>query len=314
MRVVFFGTPKFAQTLLDYLLEKGVEIVAVISRPDKPRGRSKKLISSPVKELALSKSLPVYQPTKASDPEFADFLRSLNADLFVVAAYAEILRQNILDIPKFGCINVHASILPKFRGAAPIQRAIMEGESVSGVTIMKMALKMDAGDILAIAKTPITPEMTAGELTDILADLGKVALLDVIKDLEEGRMEGKQQDPTQATFAGKLTLEDGLINWARACEVVHNHVRGVTPKPGAWCWITVKGEKKRLLIKKACPVEDVRGKPGEIVSENSNELVVACASGGIRLLEVQLEGKKRMAIKAFLQGNSLQDLCFGLSN
>ncbi|MCH9625737.1 MAG: Methionyl-tRNA formyltransferase [Chlamydiales bacterium] len=314
MRIVFFGTPKFAQTILDYLLEKGVEIVAVISRPDKPRGRSKKLISSPVKELALSKSLPIYQPTKASDPDFADFLRSLNADLFVVAAYAEILRQNILDIPKLGCINVHASILPKFRGAAPIQRAIMEGESVSGVTIMKMALKMDAGDILAIAKTSITPEMTAGELTEILADLGKVALMDVIKDLEEGRMEGTQQDPTQVTFAGKLTLEDGLINWARACEVVHNHVRGVTPKPGAWCWITVKGEKKRLLIKRACSAENVRGKPGEIVSENSNELVVACASGGIRLLEVQLEGKKRMAIKAFLQGNSLQDLCFGLSN
>src|ERR1700733_11440692 len=181
LRIVVFGTPQFAKTILEYLLDKDVEIAAVVTRPDKPRGRSNQPAPSPVKVLALSKQLPLFQPAKASDPEFSAFLKTLRADFFVVAAYAEILKQDILEIPRLGCINVHGSILPKLRGAAPVQRAIMAGETESGVTIMKMALQMDAGDILDVRKTSIPLEMNAGELMAALANLGKVALWEILQ-------------------------------------------------------------------------------------------------------------------------------------
>lgn len=308
MRVVFFGTPQFAQTILAYLIDKNVEIAAVVTRPDQAVGRSKALVPPPVKELALAKSLPVYQPTKASDPEFASFLNTLDADFFIVSAYAEILKQNILDIPRLGCINVHASILPKYRGAAPIQRSIMAGETETGVTIMKMALKMDAGDILAIRKTDITPEMTAGELMQKLADLGKEALLEVIQKMMNGEEIGEKQDSSEATFAKKLHLEDGEIDWFQPCETVHNQIRGVTPKPGAWCWVELKGVKRRLLIKKSSLQPQTEGEAAEIDRKESSKLIVGCGKGSVRLLNVQLEGKKMMTDEEFLRGIHLEKL------
>jgi len=310
MRVVFFGTPKFAADILKYLLEKNVEIIAVITRPDKPKGRSKTASPSPVKELADGHSIPVYQPQKTSDPEFIPVLKALQADLFIVAAFAEILKTNVLELPRIGCINVHGSILPAYRGAAPIQRAVMAGEKESGVTIMKMALELDAGDILSIAKTPITEDMTSGELTDKLAELGSEALWEVVQKLEKGEIPSIAQDSTKATYAKKLKHEDGEISWSRPFEEVYNHIRGVTPKPGAWVWVEVKGEKKRLVIRKARKEFNIQGKPGEIVSKSPYELVIACQNGGIRLLEIQLEGKKAMPSDAFLRGISLDKLKF----
>lgn len=309
MRIVFFGTPKFAADILNYLLAQKAEIAAVITRPDKPKGRSKELKFSPVKELALLHSLPVYQPQKASDPEFVSFLKTVNADLFVVAAYAEILKANVLEVPRLFCINVHGSILPKYRGAAPVQRAVMAGDKESGLTIMKMAVELDAGAILSVAKTPISEDMTAGELMDKLAELGSHALWDIIKKLEMGKIQETLQDPTLVTYAKKLKPEDGEITWDRSAEEVYNHIRGVTPKPGAWVWIWVKGEKKRLLIRKARKESSLHGNPGTIVSQSPKELVIGCQTGSIRLLEIQLEGKKEMPSEVFLRGVSLDKLC-----
>ncbi len=290
---------------------QGAQVVAVITRPDKPRGRSGTPVATPVKASALAHNLPVYQPTKASAPEFAAFLKTLDADLFVVAAYAEILKQNVLDIPHKGCINVHGSLLPKYRGAAPVQRSIMEGETETGVTIMRMALQMDAGDILAIRKIPIPLEMTAGELMDALANLGKEALWEVLQNLDQ--IQPIKQDVALATHAKKITPEDAQVDWSLPCLSVHNQVRGVTPNPGAWCWVEVKGEKKRLLIKKTLPLPEVSGEPGQIESRIPLELVVACGSGSLSLLEIQLEGKKAMATKEFLRGISLHQVHFILN-
>ncbi|MFC2049293.1 methionyl-tRNA formyltransferase [Chlamydiota bacterium] len=308
MRIVFFGTSQFAQTILEYLISQGSEIAAVVTRPDKPKGRSGTPVPTPVKASALAHHLHVYQPLKASAPEFAAFLKTLNADVFVVAAYAEILKQNVLDIPHQGCINVHGSILPKYRGAAPVPRAIMEGEAETGVTIMKMALQMDAGDILAICKMAIPLEMTAGELMDALADLGKKALWEVLQNLE--RIEPIKQDPALSSHAAKIRPEDAQVNWDRPCLAVHNQIRGVTPNPGAWCWVEVKGEKKRLLIKKSLPVPSVSGNPGQIVSRTPLEMVVGCGSGSLALTVIQLEGKKALAIEEFLRGISLSQIKF----
>ncbi len=308
MRIIFFGTPQFARTILEYLIGQGAQIVAVVTRPDKPKGRSGTPQPTPVKMCALEHHIPLFQPDKASDPEFTSFLKSLNPDLFVVAAYAEILKQHLLDVPKKGCINVHGSILPKYRGAAPVQRSIMEGETETGVTIMKMALQMDVGDILAIHKIKIPLEMTAGELMDALADLGKVALWEVIQHLDT--IQPLHQDSSQATHAKKIKTEDAEVLWQRPALVVHNQIRGVSPNPGAWCWISVKGEKKRLRIHKSLPLPDVSGEPGKILSRNPSELLVGCQEGALQLLEVQLEGKKKVPVDAFLRGISLEQLKF----
>jgi len=309
LRIIFFGTPQFASTILHYLIDQKVEVMAVVTRPDKPRGRSGKPAYSPVKELALSKNLPIYQPHKASSEAFAAFLRTLDADFFIVAAYAEILKQNILDIPRFGCLNVHGSILPKYRGAAPVQRAIMAGEKQTGVTIMKLALEMDAGDILAIRKTEITPDMTAGELMEILADQGKVALFEVMRDIKQGTITPIKQNPSLATFAKKIKPEDAEVNWTLSAETLHNLIRGVTPNPGAWCWVEIKGEKKRLLLKKTL-LYPTSGLPGDILSQSPTELIVGCGEGSLRLLEIQLEGKKSLPVDVFLRGISLEKIRF----
>lgn len=310
MKIVFFGTPQFAATILNYLLEQKVEVAAVITRPDKPKGRSKEPQPSPVKECALSKNLPVYQPIKASAPEFAEFLKTFQADVFIVAAYAEILKENILQIPKWGCINVHASILPKYRGAAPIHRSILSGDKESGVTIMKMALELDAGEIYSIAKTPITDEMTTGELTERLADLGSKALWEVLQSLEVGKAKKIAQDSAQATYAKKVVPSEAEVDWNQPSDTVHNHIRGMTPKPGAWCWVDIKGEKKRLAIKKARKQNSLKGEPGAIISLDPHELIIACGQGAIQILELQPEGKKAMPAEAFLRGISLDNLKF----
>ncbi len=302
LRIVYFGTPWISSSILQFLFDKQVNIIAVVTKPDKPAGRSKQLQSSPVKDLCLKKypSLPLLQPPKASDPLFADaFLRPLQADLFIVVAYGEIFKENLLHMPPLGCINVHASLLPKYRGAAPIARSIMAGEKESGVTIMSMAPQLDTGEILATEKIPIPPDMTAGELTVALAAAGKEALYRVLQSFSQGKVKGISQDPSLVTYAPKVTTEDGRLEWKKPVDEVYNIFRGVTPKPGAWCEVEIRGVKKRLLVKKARPV-DYQGVFGSVLDVPG--LVVACSKGALSLLEVQLEGKGAMEASPFLRG------------
>ncbi|NGX61041.1 MAG: Methionyl-tRNA formyltransferase [Chlamydiae bacterium] len=301
MQIVFFGTPSFAATILDSLLSHPFSVVAVVTRPDKPKGRSGKPQFLPVKKLALEKDLPLYQPDKASSEEFAAFLKTLDADLFVLAAYAEILKENVLEIPSKGCINVHASLLPKYRGAAPIQRCLMAGDDISGVTIMKMERKLDAGEILETASTPVPEEMVAGELMEKLSHLGAEALIRVLQRVAQGeQVKGELQDPSLVTLAPKLKPEEGELDLRESSTKLHNQVRGVTPKPGAWIWVEIRGEKKRLLIKKTHSHPSLQGEIGETLS--TSPWVIGCGEGGLELLEVQLEGKKALDTPAFLRG------------
>ncbi len=304
MRVVYFGTPQFAANVLQYLIDNHVEIVAVITKPDRPKGRSGEAVPTPVKQIALAQNppIPVHQPELVSAPEFAETLRAYQGDLFVVVAYGEIIKQHILDMPPRGCINVHASLLPKYRGAAPIQRSIINGETETGVTIMYMVKKMDAGDIIKTVKVPIGPNMTYGELEKSLCEVGSKALLDVIQQFEQGTVQRIEQDHSQATLAPKIELEDCEIHWTLPAKAIHNFVRGVNPHPGAWCFVKIREQQKRLKIISTRVVEGLSGLPGTILSSDKEGLVVACGEDALRILELQLEGKKAMPAEELMRG------------
>ncbi len=312
MRIVFFGTPPFAATVLGYLIAKGVNIVAVITKPDRPKGRSGDPIPTPVKLVAQAQTppLPVHQPEFVSAPEFADILNAYQADLFVVVAYGEIIKQHILDMPSLGCINVHASLLPKYRGAAPIQRSIIQGEIETGITIMYMVKKMDAGDIIKMVKVPIATNTTYGELENMLCDVGCQALLEVLQQLEKGSVQRTEQDHSQATLAPKIELEDCEVKWNMPAWRIHNLVRGVNPHPGAWCYVNIKGQNKRLKIISTLVLKDFSSEYGTILSEIKDSLVIACGEGAIQILELQLEGKKRMMAAELLRGLSMDQISF----
>ena len=275
MRVIFFGTPQFAADVLQHLLDHQVDIVAVVTRPDKPKGRSGTPAPSPVKEVAIAHSLPLLQPPRCSMPDVVEALAAYQADLFVVVAYGEIVKESILHLPPKGCINVHASLLPKYRGAAPIHRAIIEGETETGVCIMYMVREMDAGDVIARAVVPIGPDMTCGELEMALRKVGAEALLDTIQRMETGPVEAIPQDSSQITFAKKIELEDCRIDWNKGAQEVHNLVRGTNPYPGAWCIATIQGSEKRLKIIRT-QIESLQGSPGSILSYGKGGMVIAC--------------------------------------
>jgi methionyl-tRNA formyltransferase len=306
MRVVFLGTPLFAAHVLEYLLQHDVNIVAVVSKPDRPKGRSGTPIPTPVKNIAQIYHLPVYQPEIVSAPEFADVLKQYEADLFVVVAFGEIIKQHLLEMPRRACINLHASLLPKYRGAAPIQRCIIEGETETGVTIMHMVKKMDAGDMIKKVTVPIGTEETFGELEETICEAGKKALLDVIHAFERGEPSRIPQDHSQATLAPKIELEDCEIQWNRPAHGLHNLVRGVNPYPGAWCTVTVQGEKKRLKIWRTRVIPSEQREPGTLlnIEQRKGNLHVATADQALELLEVQLEGKKRMTSGELMRGIS----------
>lgn len=314
MRVVFFGTPLFAAHILEYLLQQGVNIVAVISKPDRPKGRSGHPVPTPVKTVALAhhSPLPLFQPDLVSAPEFADVLKSYEADLFVVVAYGEIIKQHLLEMPLKACINLHTSLLPKYRGAAPIQRCIMEGETETGVTIMHIAKKMDAGDIIEKRSVPIGPETTFGELEQTLCEVGKNTLLEVIHAFEKGEPARVPQDHSQATFAPKIELEDCEIHWNRSAQELHNLVRGVNPYPGAWSYVLVKGEKKRLKISRTKVIPYEKKEPGTLINVNQTKgnLLIATGEGALELLEVQLEGKKSMSSEELTRGIARSHITF----
>ncbi len=304
MKIVFFGTSSFAAKILSSLIERGYQIAAVVTRPDRSKGRHLQPSPPPVKEIAsgLKPDLPLFQPEKASSPESAHLLSLLDADLFVVVAYGEIIKKNLLEMPRLGCINVHASLLPKFRGAAPIQRSLMEGEKETGITIIEMSPQMDAGDIVAIEAIPISDEMTFGELEAKLCDLSIALLVDVIHQLEEGRVVKTPQDHTLATFAPKLNQDDERIDWQRPARSIHNQIRALSPFPAAWCHIKIGSDAKRLKIKKAKVVEGFSGVPGDILSFGKGGWVIACGQDALRLIEVQLEGKKAMSAEECIRG------------
>ncbi len=308
MKIIFFGTSAFAARVLDFLLEKSQEICAVVTRPDRPRGRSLQLSYSPVKQHALG--LPVHQPEKVSTPEFAEILKSYQADLFIVVAFGEIIKKNILDIPRLGCVNIHASLLPKYRGAAPIQRCLMDGERETGITIIDMVLQMDAGAMLRVAKTPISEEMTFGELEEKLCELACETILQTIQDFQWGCVTRTPQDPSQATLAPKITPEDEEIRWDRSARELHNQIRALAPFPGAWVSLTIGTDKKRLKIKRSAVVQGLSGAPGEILKFGKEGWIVACGQEALALLEVQLEGKRLMKSEEFVKGYVRTNLKF----
>lgn len=313
MKVVYFGTPHFAAEVLSYLLKNGIEVVAVVTKPDRAQGRSATLIPTPVKCIAESHQppIPVFQPEIVSAPEYTTLLESFQADLFVVVAYGEIIKQHLLDMPKIACINLHASLLPSYRGAAPIQRCIMNGEKETGITIMHMTKKMDAGDIISIEKVAIGPDMTYGELEEELCQVGSKLLLKTIHDFEKGAVSRTVQDHSLATFAPKIELEDCEVRWEQPVQAIHDLIRGVNPHPGAWCHVAVKGQNKRFRILTASIASlDTKGTPGQIIASSKKSLEVACGQGVLNLLQIQLEGKKAMAAEEFMRGLPVGSLQF----
>jgi methionyl-tRNA formyltransferase len=302
MRIIFMGTPEFAVPSLRTLIESEEEVVAVVCQPDKPKGRGLEVIPPPTKVLAEKHSIPVLQPQKIRTDEFFNNIKNLNPDLICVTAYGKILPKNILDLPPYGCINVHASLLPKYRGAAPINWAIMRGEKATGITTMKMDEGMDTGDMLLRREMPIDDEDTGETLSEKLSEMGGEVLIETIKLFKEGRLDPIPQDHSQATYAPMLKKEDGNIDWEKSAEEIKNLVRGALPWPGACTSL----ERKLLKIYKA-RVTSGEGKPGEVIKSESAILRVATGYGAIDLLEIQIEGGKKLEIESFLRGRKVKE-------
>jgi len=313
MKIVFFGTPSIAANILDRLLKNGVEVVAVVTKPDKPQGRSQKMQSSAVKSL-VKKSyphIPVLEPVKVSTLEWQSVLEKYQADLFVVVAYGEIIKQNILNIPKKGCINVHASLLPKYRGAAPIHRAIINDEKESGICIMEMVLALDAGDVLHVEKVPISESMTTGDLEKELEHLGFLGLIKTLENFDEKLKNKAKQDESLVTYAPKITTQECQIDWSKSPLHIHNLVRGVTPYPGAWCFVQFEDDSNsptRIKIKKTSLSNlSLSGAPGSVFIKDKQRLFVKADGGSLEILEVHLEGKKGMSSVDFLKGYKIKN-------
>ena len=283
------------------LQQPDISIQAVVTRPDKPKGRLLQLAPPPVKEalLELKIPVPIHQPIKASTEGFCAILQDYAADLFVVVAYGEILKGILVSIPKLGPINIHPSNLPKYRGAAPIRRALMHGDKETGVTIIEMVLEMDAGPMLDQIKIPIADSMNHGELEEKLMDLAATAILRVIRQFADGNVKKIPQDPSQVIFAPKLRPEEEEIHWNKSAEDLHNQIRALAPSPGAWSWVHIGKEKRKIKIKKGV-VSHQTGEPGEILLQDKR-FIVACSNKSLELLEVQLEGKKNIEFPKFFE-------------
>jgi methionyl-tRNA formyltransferase len=295
MRIVFAGTPEFAAQHLQALLDAGCQgaghqIVAVYTQPDRPAGRGQKLAPSPVKQLALQHGIAVYQPQTLRDPAAQAELAALQPDLMVVVAYGLILPQVVLDTPRLGCINSHASLLPRWRGAAPIQRAVQAGDASSGVTVMQMEAGLDTGPMLLKVSTPITADDTGGSLHDRLARLGSAAVVEALGKLAAGPLRGEVQDDTQATYAHKLNKDEARLDWSRPADELERLVRAFNPWP--ICHSTLHGEPLKVL---AATLGEGAGQPGQILAASRDGLTVACGEGALRLTRLQLPGGKPLA-------------------
>jgi methionyl-tRNA formyltransferase len=306
LRIIFMGTPPLAATVLEALLaEPKFNVVAVVTQPDQPKGRDLKLQPSAVKELALKNNLPVLQPERAREESFIAQLRQLAPDLICVAAYGQILPQSLLDIPRFGCLNVHTSLLPKYRGAAPIQWAIINGDSETGVTIMKMDAGLDTGAIVSEERTAILPDDDSQTLHDRLAQIGGTLLVRTIPDYVDGKITPRPQPTESASYARKIKKEDGRLDWSQPAAALWNRVRGLTPWPGTFT-ILQRAEPVMLKIWKAKPAEGLHGSPGEILSASHDGIIVSCGMEALRILELQREGGKRLSAAQFLAGHPLR--------
>ncbi len=302
MRIVFLGTPQFAVPTLEALLSGGHTVSAVFTQPDRPKGRGQELAQSPVKQAALSHTLPVLQPERIKRPENIDLLRRFQADVMVVVGYGQIIPQSIIDIPPHGILNVHASLLPKYRGAAPIQWAITNGETVTGVTIMRIDAGLDTGAMLLHDSTAIGPDETAPELGARLADMGASLLVRALADIEAGTSVAVKQDDVEATHAPILKKEDGLVDWQQSASQIYNRLRGFNPWPG----IHTMFRGQLLQIANARPAKAVSNLPVATLHSEMKRLFVGCGGESLlELIEVQLPGKKRMAVEAFLNGYHL---------
>ena len=303
MRILFMGTPDFAVASLKALVEAGHEICGVFTQPDKPKNRGMKMTFSPVKEYAVTVGLPVYQPLKMRDGEAMSIIEELAPELIVVAAYGKILPKDILDYPKHGCINVHSSVLPKYRGAAPINWALLDGEAETGVTIMYMAEGLDTGDIIAIAKTPIDPAEDALQLTNRLAELGAETLLTVVKDMEEGKEINRTvQDDSLSCYASMLSREMSPVEWNKSAQAIINQIRGLIPWPCATTEIA--GVKVKLF--KAELGEGTDKEPGAITRVLKDGIEIACGDHNtIIIRELQGEGGRRMPAADYLRGHPI---------
>lgn len=305
MRIVFMGTPDFAVGSLQALCESGKhEIVGVVTQPDRPKGRGNKMLMTPVKEYALAQGYTVYQPQKVKTEEFVQVLRTLQPELIVVAAFGQFLSKEILELPKYGCINVHASLLPKYRGAAPIQYAIIKGEKESGVTIMQMDIGMDTGAMLAKVVVPIGENTTMGELHDALRAEGAKLLLTTIDDIASGKAKATPQNDAEATYATLLDRSMEHIDWSKSAQEVHNLIRGFNPAPSTFTKLpngkSLKIWGSRLTAKTS------EAAPGTVIEAAKHSFFVACGEGVVEITEVQPESKKRMPAQVFLNGRGVQ--------
>ena len=302
MRVVFMGTPDIAATCLKKILADGFQVVGAFTQPDRPKGRGMKMVFSPVKEVALEHEIPVFQPENFRAEDRVQQLRDLKPDICAVVAYGRILPQKVLDIPTFGCINIHASILPQYRGSAPYQWAVLDGLQETGVTAMYLCREMDAGDIIEVSKTPIGENETAGELLDRLAVLGADLLSKTLSRFAaEGRVDRTPQRSEEATYAPMLDKTMCPIDWNKTAQQVHNHVRGLHPWPVA----TMELQGKTFKVH-ATRIVEGSGKPGQILGLTKTGLRIACGEGAVEILSLQAEGGKRMAAPDYFRGHPLE--------
>ncbi|MBE5972035.1 MAG: methionyl-tRNA formyltransferase [Lachnoclostridium sp.] len=303
MKIVFMGTPDFAVSTLESLVKGGHEVIAAVTQPDKPKGRGKAVQFTPVKEKALEYEIPVYQPVKARDPEFVELLQELNPDVIVVVAFGQLLPKAILDIPKYGCVNVHASLLPKYRGAAPIQWAVIDGEEVSGVTTMLMDEGLDTGDMLEKAEIVLDKKETGGSLFDKLSALGGELILSTLEKMENGTITRTPQGDSTTSYAKMLKKTMGEIDWSMEAVKIERLIRGLNPWPSAYT--SLKGKTVKIWSADVVAGE-VSGNPGR-VTVTKDRLLVECGKDFLSITELQLEGKKRMETAAFLRGFTVED-------
>jgi methionyl-tRNA formyltransferase len=305
LRIIFMGTAELSCASLKALLVfPDFRVIAVVTQPDKPKGRDLKLQPSPVKQVAASRGLPLLQPARARNEDFVREVRALQPELIVVAAYGQILPASILEVPRFGCLNVHTSLLPKYRGAAPIQWAILNDEFETGVTIMKMDVGLDTGPMLSEERTPISAADTSETLHDRLAEMGARLLLRTVPDYVAGKIQPRPQPPEGVSYAPKIKKEDGRLHWTQPARALWNRVRGLTPWPGAFTFLPRESRSTLLKVWQAEPAT-AQGPPGEILQADKAGLVVACGRDALKIQALQLEGGRRLTVQEFLAGHHL---------
>lgn len=304
MKILFMGTPDFALFSLKALVEAGEKVIGVITQPDKPKGRGYALTPPPVKVYAMEQNIPVYQPATLRGEDFAKQLEELDPDLIVVAAYGKILPANVLDYPKYGCVNVHGSLLPEYRGAAPMQRAIIDGKRETGITTMMMDVGLDTGDMLLKKAVTIEENDNFEDIHDKLGACGAEVLLETLAQIREGRLIRQKQDESLATYAAKIEKSDCLIDFTKDAQAVHDQIRGLSPIPLSFTY-TPDGKMLKVTASEIAERDGTQGTAGEVISLSSGKITVACGMGSVALLSVLPEGKKRMSAGDFINGRKL---------